>query len=302
MTIYWLSGSLASLIGFILGGLLNEHYGWRMTFFIIGTPGLLAAVVVKLTVRDPRSRAMPGPERVPRPPSLVEVLSTLWRQRSARHLGLAIISLWMMAAGLAPWYAAFMMRSHGMGTAELGLWLGLICGCGATAGTLLGGYIVGRFFPGNEPAQMRFSAVSIVSVVPCFVLFLLLPHKRQALMALAPLMIVFNIFLGPTFALLQRLVVAEMRATTLAVVMLLSNLIGMGVGPQIVGLLSDALTPTFGTDSLRVAMLIVSFVAMWSAWHFWQVGKTVKDDLQSLAARANSSAQPSGLHEVVLQP
>jgi hypothetical protein len=78
---------------------------------------------------------------------------------------------------------------------------------------------------------------------------------------------------------MQRLVAAEMRATTLAVVMLLANLIGMGVGPQVVGLLSDLLKPYLGIESLRYAMLIMSFVALWAAYHFWQVAKTVNEDL-----------------------
>ena len=76
------------------------------------------------------------------------------------------------------------------------------------------------------------------------------------------LMIVFNFFLAPTYALMQRLVADEMRATTLAMVMLFANLIGMGVGPQLVGTLSDHLMPAFGKDSLRYALLAVSLVAL----------------------------------------
>src|SRR6185312_1856927 len=74
---------------------------------------------------------------------------------------------------------------------------------------------------------------------------------------LAVLMIIWNMYVGPTFALLQRLVSDEMRATTLAAVMLVCNLIGMGIGPQTVGMLSDLLRPVAGADSLRYAFLIV---------------------------------------------
>jgi predicted MFS family arabinose efflux permease len=279
MTVYWLSGSLASLVGFILGGYLNEHFGWRITFLLMGMPGLGAALLVKTTIREPRTYLRTAGSAGPRVPRMAAVLVTLWRQRSSRHLGIALILLYTMASGLAPWYAAFMMRSHGMATGELGIWLGLICGLGATAGTLLGGYVAQRWFARSEAAQMRFSAIMVAAVVPCFVLFLLLPGKRQALIALAPLMVVFNVFIGPTFALLQRLVVAEMRATTLAVVMLFANLIGMGVGPQVVGIFSDWLRPLLGIDSLRYAMLAMSFVALWAGHHFWRVGQTVKADL-----------------------
>jgi MFS family permease len=93
----------------------------------------------------------------------------------------------------------------------------------------------------------------------------------------------FNLFFAPTFALLQRIVADHMRATTLAVVMLLANVIGMGVGPQVVGIMSDLFMPVAGSDSLRYAMLIVSLVAIWAAYHFWQVGRTVEQDLATLA-------------------
>jgi len=193
--------------------------------------------------------------------------------------------LFTLGLGLSPWYAAFMVRSHGMGTAELGVWLGLIFGVSGIVGVLLGGYVAGGWFAQNERSQMRLSALMIASLLPCFILFLLLPEKHQALIALMPLVVVFNFVLGPAFALMQRLVADEMRATTMAVVMLIANLIGMGIGPQFVGILSDLLRPRLGNDSLRYAMLAASLVALWSAYHFWQVGRTVKEDLAAVAHR-----------------
>jgi hypothetical protein len=130
---------------------------------------------------------------------------------------------------------------------------------------------------------MRLSAVTVASLVPFYALFLLVPQKIEALSALIPLIVVFNFFCGPSFALMQRLVADEMRATTLAVVMLLVNLIGMGLGPQLVGILSDYLMPLVGADSLRYSMLLMSVVALWSAYHFWRVGESVSEDLKVMA-------------------
>jgi predicted MFS family arabinose efflux permease len=208
-------------------------------------------------------------------------LSFLWNQRTCRHLSIALIVLYMMSLGLSPWYAAFLMRSHGMGTAELGIWLGLIVGVGGTAGILLGGYGASRFYAHDERGQLRAIAFGIASLVPCLAAFLLLPHKHQALMALVPIAVAFNFFFGPVFALLQRLVPEDMRATTLAVVMLFANLIGMGLGPQIVGILSDVLRPSLGADALRYSMLMVSGVAFWGAVHFWKTGETIRADLEA---------------------
>lgn len=283
MAVYWLGVPLSALISLIAGGWLNERYGWRFTMFAMGVPALVVAVVFKMTVADPRKRAHTQFKDM-RVRSMIGLLATLWRQESSRHLSVAIVLLFSMSSGLAPWYGAFMMRSHGMGTAELGLWLGLIFGSSGIVGSLLGGYVTGRWFSTNERGQMRLIAILIAALVPCHLLFLLLPHKHQALLAMSPLGVVFVSIYGPTFALLQRLVPDDMRATTLAVVMMLANLIGMGVGPQIVGILSDLLAPVMGLDSLRYAMLVVSLVAVWAAYHFWRVGQTVTADLAALPA------------------
>lgn len=184
-----------------------------------------------------------------------------------------------MGSGLAPWYAAVMIRSHGMGTAELGVWLGLIFGVGGIVGVGLGGYLANRLFAGNETGQLKMSAFAVACFAPCFIAFVMAPNKHLAFIALTPLYAAFNFFMGPTYAVMQRLVPDAMRATMMAVVMLRVNLIGMGIGPQIVGILSDLLNPTFGDHALRFAMMIMSLVAVWSGWHFWQVAKSIRGDL-----------------------
>ena len=279
MTVYMLSGPLAALVSFTVGGWLNDHYGWRMTFFFVGIPGLFAAALVKLTIREPRLHQHRAGSAHHTAPRTATVLNSLWQRRSARNLSVALILLYTMGNGLGPWYAAFMIRSHGMSTAELGLWLGLLFSSGGLVGVCLGGYVVSRWFAGDARGQLRFSAAAVAALVPSFLVFLLAQDRYWALVALLPLLVAFSVFLGPTFALLQQLVNDEMRATALAIVMLFANLIGTGIGAQVVGALSDLLFPVLGSDSLRYAMLAMSLVALWAAYHFWQAGKTVKADL-----------------------
>jgi MFS family permease len=281
MSVYWLAGPLASVLSFIAGGWLNEAYGWRITFLVMGIPALLVAVLVKLTIVEPRQRAAPVDATRIAVPRLRDVLAMLWTVRSLRHLSLALISLFLLALGLGPWYAAFMIRLHAMGTGELGVWLGLIFGASGVVGLLFGGYVNGRWFAHNERGQLRLTAFVVLLLVPCFALFLLVPGKVQALLALVPLVLAFNFVFGPTFALMQRLVADETRATTLAIVMLLANLLGMGLGPQLVGILSDVLRPQLGLESLRYAMLAVSLVALWTAYEFAQAARTVREDLRT---------------------
>jgi len=288
MTIYCLASPFAALGSFVLGGSLNEHYGWRLTFFLMGIPALFVALIVKATIMEPRVLlARQGVDRLnvtSGQPTVSDCLRTLWGQRSSRHLAIGLVLLFTLGSGLGPWYAAFMIRSHGMGTAELGLWLGLIFSLGGILGILLGGYIATRWFAQNERGQVCLGALTVVALVPCFALFLFLPDRLYALLALTPLIVVFSLFLGPIYALLQRLVPDAMRATALALVMLFANLVGMGLGPQVVGVLSDMFLPAFGTDSLKYAMLTTSLLAFWSAYHFWVASKTVSQDLRRLVS------------------
>ena len=283
MALYWLASPIAQLLSFLVGAWVNDRYGWRMTFLVMGAPAVLLAVLIKSTVIELRASRVSGRAASGPPLRYSDALRSVWNSRAARHLCIAIIIALTLSMGLYPWYAAFMVRSHGMAVGELGIWFGLIFGIGGTTGTLLGGYVAGPRAATGERKQLEFAAALTALLMPCFVLFLLLPQTYQALAALVPLIVAFNFFLAPAFALLQRLVIDEVRATTLAVILLVANLIGMGVGAQAVGVLSDLLMPSLGKESLRYAMLVMSTLAVWAAYHFWQAGQTVKEDLAMLA-------------------
>ena len=284
MTIFWLAGPIAALVSFIAGGWINGIYGWRLTFFIAGTPALLLAMLLNGTLKEPRLEKSSSPRGTPPSSSMAQTVGTLWRRRSSRHLSAAIILLFAMGLGLSPWYAAFMMRNHDMKTPELGVWFGMIFGVSGILGASMGGYVCTRWLIRSERAQMRISAAIVAALFPCYILFLLAPGKYLAMSALIPLALASNFFLGPTFALLQRLVPEDMRATSLALIMLVANLLGMGFGPQVVGLLSDALQVVFRHDSLRYAMLSFSFLSLWAAYHQWQVARTITADLSTISA------------------
>jgi predicted MFS family arabinose efflux permease len=283
MATYVLGPSIAALASFTVGGWLSGRLGWRTAFVVMGLPALFVAVLVRLTIAETRTEPRGKDESSDSIPSLGQVLQSLWRRPSTRHLGLGIILLWTMGLGLQPWYAAFLTRSHGMTVSELGPWLGLTTGIGSLLAIPLGSYVVNRWFVGNEKGQFLLTAASTAALVPACLLFLLAPNKTEALAAFTPLIMVFNFLIGPTFAVLQRLVLPAMRATTLAAVLLLANLVGMGFGPQVVGILSDLLAPRFGADALRYSMLITSVIALWAAYHFYRVGRAIRHDLQSLS-------------------
>ena len=161
----------------------------------------------------------------------------------------------------------------------------------------MGGFFAARWLADNERGQARLSAITVASLVPCLVGFVMFRSNYCCLASLMPLVVLFSAFLGPTYAMLQRLVPDELRATSMAIVMLLANLIGFGIGPLIVGALSDAFTPYFGVDALRYAMLAMALVAFWAAYHFWQAGETVREDLENISATAALGQPVIGLRE-----
>lgn len=283
MSVYWLANPLSSLCAFVVGGWLSTYLGWRLTFAVMGLPALLLAILVKTTIREPRTLSDPTTPAAASIPYRA-VMRTIWRVPSCRNVTIGFILLATQIYGLATWNGAFLIRSHGMAVSELGLWLGLISSLGGIVGTLLGGHLAVRFFGGDDRGQLRMSAIGIALTIPCYMLFTLVPDRTGALVALLMQVVLSSLYFGPVFALLQRLVPDEMRATSLAVVMLLYNLIGMGLGPQLVGLLSDALAPAFAGQSLRYALLIMSVIGLGTAWFFLRAGRTVRDDLAEMDA------------------
>jgi hypothetical protein len=197
-----------------------------------------------------------------------------------------VILVFSIVFGIYPWNAAFLTRSHGVTASTLGLWLGMAAAFGGGGGVLLGGYVASRWFENQEKAQLRMCALSVALTVPTYLFFLTTIHTDVALFTLIPLTLLLNFYVAPTYALMQRLVHDEVRATSIAIVMLLYNLIGMGVAPQIVGTLSDLFLPRWGMESLRYAMLSVSVVGLWAAYHLWRAGDTAQEDLQSVAERS----------------
>jgi predicted MFS family arabinose efflux permease len=278
MSIYWLGSPLSVILSFMIGGWLGQHYGWRAAFFVMGVPGLILALVVRLTLADPRVRR--GSNVPARPAhSTMAVASLIWNRPACRHVCIGLVLVFSINFGLSPWYGAFLIRSHGMQTDELGLWLGLIFSISGVVALLAGGLVGSRLLAENDKGQLTMTALTVALLVPFYLLFLLVPGKAQALLAMVPLMLVFNFYVAPIYALLQRLVPDEMRAMVLALVMLFANVIGMGLCPPLVGILSDTIRPHFGTDSLRYAMLSVAALSLWASYHFWCARRCVAADI-----------------------
>jgi hypothetical protein len=217
------------------------------------------------------------------PEPIREVLRFLWKLRSLRHLSLAAALYAFCGYGSLAFIPAFMMRVHGMtNTAELGLWLGLISGVFLGIGTFLGGTLSDRLAARRKDMRwyLWLSAGATLLSIPFAFLFYLWPEGRTALLLSIPGSILSPMWLGPTGAMTQGLVKLRMRATASAILLFIINLIGLGLGPQTVGLMSDLLTPAYGKEAVRYALLSVVVIgSVWGAIHFLLAARTLREDL-----------------------
>ena len=288
LSIFSLGVPIGIMIGYLVGGWINQYFGWRTAFFVVGLPGLLLAVVVRLTLREPPRGHSEGPQTstsVTPVDSFPDVLRFMWRLRSFRHLSLAAVLHALYGYGVLAFMPAFMMRVHGMtNTAELGLWLGLIAGVFSGIGTFLGGTLGDRFAAREKDMRwyMWLPAWATILSIPFTCLFYLWPEGRTALLLSIPSAILGPTYIGPTMAMTQGLVKLRMRATASAILLFILNLIGLGLGPQAVGVLSDLLVPTYGTQSIRYVLLFVVVIgSMWSSMHYFLAARTLREDLKA---------------------
>jgi predicted MFS family arabinose efflux permease len=302
VAIYALGAPLSVVIGYFAAGWLNQFYGWRTAFVLLGAPGLLLAALAWFTLEEPRRkraqlppRAAPAEAQLPTIASRREVWSTLSRNVTFRHLLISYSVLCFFTQGIFKWLPSFFVRSYGMQSGELGTWFTVILGLAGFVGTYLGGAWASRYAPNNERVQL-----SVVALGCCFFAvisaFIYLSSTRLvAFVAMGCASLGLATVTPAVFATTQTLIPDRMRATAIAVIYLFANLVGMGLGPLTAGTLSDLLRPWFGTESLRYALLALSPGYLWGAWHIWRASKTVAHDLRNVRdppdERADSDIQ-----------
>jgi len=258
--IYSLGIPVGILFGFLAGGWINEFFGWRVAFFVVGVPGLILALLVRLSLREPTRGMAEGRQVSGEQPSIRETLTALWRQRSFRHLAFGGALTAFVGYGVINWVPSFLIRSHGMQTGEIGTWLGLILGIPGGIGIALGGYLADRFGARDTRWYLWIVSVALLAGIPFAVATYLVPSAYAALWCLVLPVMFGNFYQATTFSQTQGLVGLRMRAVAAAILLFILNIIGLGLGPQAVGILSDLLRPQYGDESLRYALLAAGLV------------------------------------------
>jgi predicted MFS family arabinose efflux permease len=280
MSFYSTGVNIGILFGFLLGGWLNEFFGWRVAFIVVGAPGVLLALLVRFTLREPirglTENKQSSDEQVP----FSQVLHLLWSRLSFRHMVFAGSLNAFVIYATVNWLASFFIRSHGMTTGELGTWLAMSSGLFGAIGVFFGGFFADKLASRDKRWYVWLSAVMMLICVPFTIAVYSASNQYTALILAFVPGTLFNVYLGTTIATTHGLVGQRMRATSSAILFLVLNIIGLGLGPWSIGLLSDYLLPTLGTESLRYALLyIIPAVTFWSACHFYLASRTLRDDL-----------------------
>lgn len=272
LAIYSLGIPLGSAAGVMLGGHIAKSIDWRTAFIVVGVLGVLLAPLFRLVVREaPRDRSAGGA-------SVGQVFRILAGKKSFWLLAFGASASSMLGYGLAFWLPTLMKESFGLDPAQTGNFYGAILLLGGIAGVLAGGFIGDKLGARDKGAYARLPAIAFVLAVPLFAGGVMSSTVTAAFLFFVVPQALAYIWLGPVLSAVQHLVPAQMRATASASFLLINNLIGLGLGIFVLGGLADALTPAFGAEALRYAMLFSLVCYLVAALLMWLAAKPLREE------------------------
>jgi predicted MFS family arabinose efflux permease len=280
--IYQLGPPIGGLIGMVLGGYLAGTLGWRLAFVVVGLPGLALALLVLLVLRDPRRTGAVATQAQVLP--LGEALRQILASKAMRLLlttaGLASFATY----GVLIWTTIFFQRSHHLTPAETGLWFGLVNGIASILGVWLGGQIGDRHRARGKQHLLTIPAVAQALSVPFLLSALLVADWRISMVLFFPAIVLNWLYVAPYYSAVQGLVPPAARAVASASILFMQNLIGLGLGPVLLGYCSDLLKPSYGAESVRYVLFIAGLVSLLAGVFLWRARKYLPAELDRYGA------------------
>lgn len=280
MGVYTLGISIGIMIAYLAGGWVVQNIGWREAFFVVGIPGLLLALLVRFTVTEPVRGLSENRADSSDRPGLLVVARFLLRRKSFVHIALGSGIASFGGYAIASFFPSFLVRSHAMSPVEVGIYLGLILGIAGGTGFAGGGWFADKI--GRKSRRTSLLGVVVATIIGWMFLFpvYLVADPYWSLAFLIVPAVLSNFYLATTIAQTQGLVGLRMRGVASALLFFVLNIIGLGMGPQVTGILSDLLASEFGNESMRYALLTVgAVVGPWSALHYFLASKHIDADL-----------------------
>lgn len=278
--VYYMGAQLGTIVGFAVAGAVAAAYGWRAAFLVAGLPGLLLAALVLRTIREPRRGGeFPGahaaPAAPPAPP-LGTALRMIAADRIVLHLIIGATIANVVALGLSTWLPALLVRSHDADLRSVGLTIAFGIAPFGALGSLFGGRL-GDFIHARGPGGLgMFLAACAFITVPAAAFGILSASTTGLVVAFVVQTFAHVCFVSPCYAAVIGRVAPETRGLTAAVMQVTSNVIGFGVGAQVIGLGSDLLHDSLGQESLRWAMFAFCLVNLWAVAHFLRAASLLR--------------------------
>lgn len=279
LAVFMSSSMCGYLLGFVAGAQIATTYGWRMAFLIVGLPGLALAVLVHFVLHEPRTlpqfRPLPGSQE-----SMGATFRALISKRAFVYLVIAMVIYFMFAYGALVFLPSYMVRVLKVTLAEVGNAYGAVSAASAIVGTVLGGFLTDQLSKRHLSWLVWLPALGLVMCWPLYEAMLLAPSFAMALIFAGLAGLSLNAAVPAMWACLHAICGSARRAMSVAVVFFFANLIGLGLGPVMVGALSDAFSAIHGPVGIRYALMLMMTLLLPCAWLLILSGRHVATDIE----------------------
>jgi MFS family permease len=277
---------IGGLLGLIIGGVVNDQYGWRMALMLVGMPGILLAFILPLIIRDPRRCADSAHFNTAGSPvkaklSIKDAAREVFASKAYLYVFIAASFTAFLSYGKGLWTISFFIRSHGLSTTEAGLAMAVALGISGIIGTWLGGKMADVFGKRDKRHILTLPAIGMAIAAPILFAGYWAEDWRIAVALLILPTILNSAYYGPAYGCVQGLVRPEARAIAASLVVFGQNLIGLGLGPLLFGVLSDWLQPMAGDDSVRWVLYGAALLGLIPAFFFWRASLRLNAELKS---------------------
>ena len=277
---------IGGLLGLIIGGVVNDQYGWRIALMLVGTPGILLAFLLPLLIRDPRRCADSAHFNTTDSPikaklSIKDAVREVFASKAYLYVFIAASFTAFLSYGKGLWTISFFIRSHGLSTTEAGLAMAIALGISGIIGTWLGGKMADVFGKRDKRHILTLPAIGMAIAAPILFAGYWAEDWRIAVALLILPTILNSAYYGPAYGCVQGLVRPEARAIAASLVVFGQNLIGLGMGPLLFGMLSDWLQPMAGDESVRWVLYGAAWLGLIPAFFFWRASLRLNAELKS---------------------
>ena len=280
ISLFLIGGTIGSVVGLSGGAYIAQEWGWRYALIFMGAPGILLAIIIRLTMKEPRQNC--------RLPTMSETLGknffdstkSLFQKRSFLNCVVAFTLFAVFGQGGSQWTLSYLLRTFDLNLAEAGGTLGIIMGGSGVVGTLLGGYVSNFFGQKDINWFLKFPMLIIFALIPISAMIFSSNELNIVYIMLAVSSTLVGLMTPCIFALVFGISGKKNKALGIAILGMLATLVGGGLGPMFIGFISDLFANYYGDNSLRYSLLVCLVFLPLSVMFFYKASTTLKQDFE----------------------